>query len=146
MPSNPGLAPCYTDADGIVKLWDTRMVAEVATLSTEGVTANKCSFDRSGAILGVGCDDNTIKMFSTDSGELLTDLQVMTLPPFQPAARRTVAFCAVELQRTIRYLNANTQCYCASQGHEDAVQAVLFDNAGKFIISCGSDNTFRIWN
>lgn len=32
------------------------------------------------------------------------------------------------------------------QGHEDAVQSVLFDNAGKFILTCGSDNTFRVWS
>lgn len=31
-------------------------------------------------------------------------------------------------------------------GHEDAVQAVLFDPAGQYLMSCGSDNTFRVWS
>lgn len=31
-------------------------------------------------------------------------------------------------------------------GHEDAVQAVLFDPAGQYLVSCGSDNTFRLWS
>jgi WD40 repeat protein len=31
------------------------------------------------------------------------------------------------------------------QGHEDAVQAVAFDHAGMYLLSCGSDNTFRLW-
>lgn len=52
------------------------MVAEVATLTTEGVSANRCAFDRSGAILGVACDDTNVKLFATDSGEFLADLQV----------------------------------------------------------------------
>ena len=30
--------------------------------------------------------------------------------------------------------------------HDDAVQAVVFDPAGQFLVSCGSDNTFRMWS
>ena len=31
-------------------------------------------------------------------------------------------------------------------GHEDAVQSVLFDRAGEFLLSAGSDGTIRIWS
>lgn len=31
-------------------------------------------------------------------------------------------------------------------GHEDAAQAVIFDPAGQYLMSCGSDNTFRVWS
>ena len=31
-------------------------------------------------------------------------------------------------------------------GHEDAVQSVLFDHAGEFLLSAGSDGTIRIWS
>jgi WD40 repeat protein len=30
-------------------------------------------------------------------------------------------------------------------GHEDAVQAAAFDPAAQFMVTCGSDNTFRLW-
>lgn len=30
-------------------------------------------------------------------------------------------------------------------GHEEAVQAVALDPAGRYMISAGSDNTFRLW-
>jgi WD40 repeat protein len=30
-------------------------------------------------------------------------------------------------------------------GHEDAVNDVAFDVNGKFLISAGSDATFRLW-
>lgn len=31
------------------------------------------------------------------------------------------------------------------KGHEDAVQDVLFDFNSKYIVTCGSDSTFRVW-
>ncbi len=30
-------------------------------------------------------------------------------------------------------------------GHEDAVQAAAFDPASQFMVTCSSDNTFRLW-
>jgi sperm-associated antigen 16 protein len=30
-------------------------------------------------------------------------------------------------------------------GHEDAVQAAVFDRDGGFLVSCGSDNAFKLW-
>jgi WD40 repeat protein len=31
-------------------------------------------------------------------------------------------------------------------GHEDAVQAAVFDPNGQYIVSASSDNTFRLWS
>jgi WD40 repeat protein len=31
-------------------------------------------------------------------------------------------------------------------GHEEAVQSVLFDKTGEFLLSAGSDGTVRIWS
>jgi platelet-activating factor acetylhydrolase IB subunit alpha len=31
------------------------------------------------------------------------------------------------------------------KGHEDAVQDVVFDYNSKMIVSCGSDQYFRVW-
>ncbi len=31
-------------------------------------------------------------------------------------------------------------------GHEDAAQAVVWDPANAYLVSCGSDNTFRLWS
>lgn len=31
-------------------------------------------------------------------------------------------------------------------GHEEAVQTVLFDKGGEFLMSAGSDGTVRIWS
>jgi hypothetical protein len=39
-----------TDADGAVKLWDVRMVAEILTIECSKYPANKAAFDASGAV------------------------------------------------------------------------------------------------
>ena len=31
-------------------------------------------------------------------------------------------------------------------GHEDAVQSVVFDKTGEFLVTAGSDSTIKIWN
>ena len=100
-----GTVLASTDADGIVKLWDTRMVAEILTAEVSKQPANKCTIDRSGQVLAVASDDGKVRGFSTSHGELLGELT----------------------------------------SHEDAVQAVAFDPAGEYLISCGSDHTFRLW-
>ena len=41
-----------TDADGVAKLWDVRMVAERMTFDVGEYPANKCSLDRSGKVGG----------------------------------------------------------------------------------------------
>lgn len=45
-----------TDADGVVKLWDVRMVAEILTIESGKYPANKCAFDSSGMVSGCATD------------------------------------------------------------------------------------------
>lgn len=42
-----------TDADGAVKLWDVRMVAEILTVECSKYPANKAAFDASGAVSAI---------------------------------------------------------------------------------------------
>jgi WD40 repeat protein len=44
------------------------------------------------------------------------------------------------------YNTSNGEAVNELTGHEDAVQAVIFDPAGQYMVSCGSDNTFRLWS
>lgn len=57
---------------------------------------------------------------------------------------------------SIRCFKTRTgELICELQGHEDAVQAALFDtqpaavagpDSSEILISCGSDATFKIWS
>jgi len=54
-----GATIASTDADGAIKLWDVRMVAEIRTIAASKYPANKAAFDASSAVGGrlaaVGC-------------------------------------------------------------------------------------------
>ena len=41
---------------------------------------------------------------------------------------------------------ASGQHVTSLKGHEECVQSVAFDPMGKFLVSAGSDKTFRVWN
>lgn len=43
------------DADGIVKLWDVRVVSEFLQIDTGRHPANAANFDRSGKVLAIAC-------------------------------------------------------------------------------------------
>ena len=45
-----GTSIASSDADGVVKLWDVRMNAEILTITSSKYPANKCSFDASGTV------------------------------------------------------------------------------------------------
>jgi WD40 repeat protein len=40
----------------------------------------------------------------------------------------------------------NGELICELVGHEDAVQAAVFDPNSQFLVTCGSDNTFKLWS
>lgn len=49
-----GTTIASSDADGVVKLWDVRMVAEVLTIQAGQYPANKLAFDPSGTVSSSG--------------------------------------------------------------------------------------------
>lgn len=53
------------DSDGIIKVWDIRMVQEVFTLDTGDVIAHCCQFDKTGKKVLVGTSDGEIKVVDT---------------------------------------------------------------------------------
>jgi WD40 repeat protein len=69
------IASC--DADGVVKLWDVRMVSEIGTLSAASPQhpLNRVSFDRSSTVIAAASDDGTIKTFSTETMQLSSELR-----------------------------------------------------------------------
>jgi len=62
------LASC--DSDGMVKVWDIRMIKEKGQMDSGPYAANSCAFDKSGQVLAVACDDGILKLYSEADGRL----------------------------------------------------------------------------
>ena len=59
--SSQGDTIASVDADGVVKLWDVRMVTERLTINVGPHPANKAAFDPSGEVLAIASEDGSIK-------------------------------------------------------------------------------------
>ncbi|RUS86529.1 hypothetical protein EGW08_005721 [Elysia chlorotica] len=60
------IASC--DSYGVVKLWDVRSVAPMASFEVGPHPANKLAFDPSGGVLAIASNDSIIKMYEINSG------------------------------------------------------------------------------
>jgi WD40 repeat protein len=116
------LASC--DADGVVRVWDVRMVAErgVATLA-RGQPVHALAWDRSGAVLAAGCEDGTVRVLDTSAAA--PGSGVVAAPGAAPLALKVAA---------------------SLRGHTDAVQALAFDPTSSYLASAGNDATVRAWS
>jgi len=63
------------DSDGIVKLWDIRMVQELFSVDTGNAIAHCLTFDKSTKTLAVGCSDAEIKMINIEKAEMSSSLK-----------------------------------------------------------------------
>lgn len=63
------------DSDGIVKIWDIRMVQEVCNLDTGDAIAHVCEFDKSGKQVAVGCSDGEIKFVNVERNEIASTVK-----------------------------------------------------------------------
>jgi sperm-associated antigen 16 protein len=52
------------DAEGVVKTWDLRMLAEIQSFNTGPHSANKLAYDPCGNVLAVASNDGSVKVLS----------------------------------------------------------------------------------
>ena len=63
------------DSDGIVKLWDIRMVQELMSVDTGDAIAHCLGFDKCTKTIAVGCSDALIKTINIEKGEITGQLK-----------------------------------------------------------------------
>ena len=54
------------DVDGVVKVWDIKKVGERVQFDAGQYSVNSVAWDKSCTIIGAGCDNGEIKIFSDD--------------------------------------------------------------------------------
>ena len=62
------IASC--DSDGILKVWDIRMVQEMLQIDTGDAIALSVCFEKNSKHVAVGCSDAEIKMVNIEKGEI----------------------------------------------------------------------------
>ncbi|CAG7849907.1 SubName: Full=Uncharacterized protein {ECO:0000313/EMBL:CCA70337.1} [Serendipita indica DSM 11827] len=111
---------------------------------------NAVAFSPDGSRIVSGSDDNTIRVWDTDTGQSLGEpLQghedSVVAVAFSPDGSQIVSG---SLDKTLRLWDVATGEPLGEplQGHEDGVMAVAFSPDGSQIVSGSSDNTLRLWD
>ena len=67
------IASC--DSDGVVKIWDAKMVRERTQFDTGQLPANSAIFDKSGTVLIVASEDANIYVYNVETRENIHTLR-----------------------------------------------------------------------
>jgi WD40 repeat protein/serine/threonine protein kinase len=140
------------DADSKVRLWDVQRGKELRVLEPQHAARTKCvTFSPDGKLLASGSWDRTIKVWETDTWNLLHDLHdptgavqsVAFSPEGRPQARR-LAWGATD--GLVKVWDEATREMHTLRGHTGWVQGVAFSPDGKQLASASADGTVKIWN
>ncbi|KAK2956251.1 putative Vegetative incompatibility protein HET-E-1 [Blattamonas nauphoetae] len=127
-----------SDADGIVELWDIRTVQQRGKFNCGESPANGVSFDGSGQILSVGCDDGSIKIINIEE----------EIAAFANSFAATSLQTALSTQtRTLQHTQQPTVPVISQMltGHNDQVLDVLFEKGNRYLLSTSADRSFKFW-
>lgn len=127
-----------SDADGIVKLWDVRTVTERLTIDMGPFPANHVTFDPSSTFLVVPSDSHIVKVYVAHC----YDLQYF---PCVVAFIVVVVNYGVVIYSYFRYNIVENRFVTDFRGHDDAVNAVIFDPYSRYLVSASSDGIMHIW-
>ncbi|KAG6551473.1 hypothetical protein Mapa_006896 [Marchantia paleacea] len=167
-----GMQLASSSGDCTVKIWSFEKARCTHTFSDHTQAVWAVSYHESGEVLGSSSLDNTARIWDLSShrrvGNLVASVdadgvlkiwdvrQVMERHMLNvgPHSANKVCFDASGTMIAIASNDGHTKCFQLGMelvpvndltGHEGAVQALMFDPVGKFLISGGSDGTFRCW-
>lgn len=135
-------------SDKTVSLWDMRTGLCAQTFYGHLNSCNHVCFNVRGDTIA-SCDaDGVVKLWDVRMvGELLS-------VDCGPHPANKASFDRASETVAVASDDGSVKCFSTVdgrlvaelKGHEDAVQGVVFDPSGKFLVSCGSDSTFRLWS
>ncbi|GFR41830.1 hypothetical protein Agub_g2605 [Astrephomene gubernaculifera] len=145
MPFTSSLATASSDKT--VSVWDARAGLCTQTYYGHQNSCNAVAFNILGTTLASTDADGVAKLWDTRMTAELCTINTGKHPANKAAFDRSGQMLAVACDdgKVKAYSTNDGVMQVELSGHEDAVQAVVFDPAGHYLISCGSDNTFRLW-
>eukprot|EP01006_Ploeotia_vitrea_P046540 TRINITY_DN67032_c2_g1_i1.p1 TRINITY_DN67032_c2_g1~~TRINITY_DN67032_c2_g1_i1.p1 ORF type:complete len:643 (+),score=375.74 TRINITY_DN67032_c2_g1_i1:56-1984(+) len=144
---------CTTSGDKSVSLWDLRSGLCVQTFYGHDNAVHHCDFSVKGDSLLSSDADGVVKVWDlrTVGERLHINSTGSTRHPANEArfdkSGTVITVCSDD--SSIKVFDAmNGKHVLDLEGHEDAVQACVYDpsSESKYLVSCGSDSTFRLWS
>ncbi|OAE22829.1 hypothetical protein AXG93_496s1250 [Marchantia polymorpha subsp. ruderalis] len=139
---------CTSSSDKTVSLWDARNALCVQTFYGHEASCNHATFSPRGNLVASVDADGVLKIWDVRQ---VMERHMLNVGPH---SANKVCFDASGTMIAIASNDGHIKCFQLGMelvpvndltGHEGAVQALMFDPVGKFLISGGSDGTFRCW-
>ncbi|KAL8588698.1 hypothetical protein ACOMHN_046470 [Nucella lapillus] len=145
LPYSNTLVTC--SADKTISLWDARTGLCAHSFFGHANSVNNVTFNTRGDTLA-SCDSmGVVHLWDVRKVALMSEVNVGPHPANKVAFDPTGMILAIASNdSTIKMYELASGTLMPLIGHEDAVQCVLFDRSGEFLVSGGSDNTVRIWS
>ena len=133
--------------DTTARVWPAAAQPEFLSLEGHDQPVWTIAFSRDGKRLASGGLDQTARVWDTETGSLLTTVNVafpVVSLAFSPDARRLVTVAA---DHTAKVWNVtNGQPILTLSGHSGTVMAVAWSPDGRRILTGSKDNTARLWD
>jgi len=139
---------CTCSGDKTVSLWDVRTGLCIQTFYGHMNAVNSCAFNLRGDTIASTDADGAVKLWDVRMVAERDQLSDGGHPANKCSFDRSGQILAVTSDDgtvTCYDLEENTKV-ATMRGHEDAVQAVVFDPFGQFMVTAGSDCSFRLWS
>jgi WD40 repeat protein len=134
-------------ADKIIRVWDLRTGAQIATLlgHTNSVLSVAISPDGARVISGGG--DGTVRIWDIGASVQLQMLRANTAVNSVAISPDNHAIASGSTDGSVRVWNADSGAVLATlTGHQGAVTSVAFSRDGTCLASGGVDKTIRLWD
>ncbi|KAK7092902.1 sperm-associated antigen 16 protein-like [Littorina saxatilis] len=145
LPYSNTLITC--SADKTLSMWDARTNYCALSFFGHMNSVNHVTFNGRGDTL-VSCDSmGMVKLWDVRKNASMASIKCGPHPAnkvaFDPSG---VVLSIASNDSSIKMYEIASGQITPLVGHEDAVQCVVFDRSGEFMVSGGSDNTVRIWS
>ncbi|MGD8633556.1 MAG: helix-turn-helix domain-containing protein, partial [Anaerolineales bacterium] len=138
--------------DGTVILWDAIHGDEMlrlpgSTQSGDFVSTQRIRYSPEGDLLAA-CDSDQVKLYDSDTGELVQTFQESGTDITALAFSRDGKYIAAGSFDGMAYLwdASKGSLLHELSGHRDAIEGVTFSPDGKWLITASSDATMKIWD
>lgn len=135
-------------SDKTVSIWDARSGLCSQTFYGHLNSCNGAAFSLMGSQLA-SCDaDGMVKLWDVRMVAEVMTIATGKHPTNKAAFDRSGHVLAVASDdgRVKLYSTLDGELLTEFAGHEDAVQGVVWDHGGSYLVSCSSDHTFRLWS